>query len=521
MRGSLIFKDFIIRSTAMQYDTRNRISINEETGAVNKGAYMVIDAPFRTAEHVRCEGKILFFSDSDEKRVKIKDALKKALRWIPALGAQRSVGYGALIGVEIAEEVVPLTDAVHIAFSGDTLRLDLTPDEPFCIAKPRKADNLFESESFIPGAAIKGSIASTLKSILGIAHDKSLDSASNTLPHFWTELRKYFSQIRFTHAFPSPEGQKRPVQYPLSFVRAPKEKGSDEKRTYDVILCEKPGLINEKAPLFSIDWKPKDYEEVSREMAWCDFLKTDLRVRTKIEYEKRRADEGKLFAYEMVNPEGYVWHSSVDLSTVPTEDRKAVHAQLEKLLKSGIEYLGKTKASLHGSVCVESPPIVRNTDGLWIITLQTPALMLSPDPEKLNQALVNPNILHQAYNDFWLDISGNLLSMVRFFASQRLLGGYLRHRFQSGKPYNPFVVTSERSVFALKTTDEKNKDRVEKKLTEWLRQGLSLPKWAEEAYGKVTWQNCPFIRENGFGEIALNMDCHKNYQPKPTEFTEI
>ena len=64
--------------------------------------------------------------------------------------------------------------------------------------------------------------------------------------------------------------------------------------------------------------------------------------------------------------------------------------------------------------------------------------------------------------------------LVRFFARQRLAGGYLVLRHQPGKPYNPFLVTEAGSVFVLRPRPGKGDD-ANKRLDDWLEHGLPLP----------------------------------------------
>ena len=45
----------------------------------------------------------------------------------------------------------------------------------------------------------------------------------------------------------------------------------------------------------------------------------------------------------------------------------------------------------------------------------------------------------------------------------------------------------------------------------WMSGGLPLPKWALAEYGqynRALWENCPFVPENGYGEIAVNLAWH-------------
>lgn len=510
-RGRLIFGDFVSRHLRLDA-VRTRIRIDPARGAVEEGAYQVIEAPFAAGDEIDFKGAIRFFC-RDGELLKFREAIEKGLRWIPALGGQRSIGFGRLTKVKIDESSRDAPSAANLPASCDALQLTLYPQAPFCIARPRVKENLFESEAIIPGGVLKGCLANTLNQILSRPLNTGIDEQ---VPPPWDKLGRHFSRLRFDHAFPAPEGKTgRPRHHPLSLVRA-------GETTYDVALCKGSGLIKGQAPAFLADWKPSDFEAVGREFGWDDPPST-LRVRTAMDSGTRRAAEGQLFAYEMVVSQGYVWHSRLDLTQVPAEERAEVRSQLEELLRFGMKYLGKTKTDVMVNVSPSSSqPIPTPLENhLWVITLQTPALMA--DPKKLTdpQALVDPSILFQAYREFWTEASDNGLELVHFFAQQRLFGGeYLRHRFQPGKPYNPFLITVERSVFVLKLSNPSRQEDMKRKLGLWLSRGLPLPEWAKETYGE-SWQTCPFVPENGFGEVAINMDCHQKNRPDAGIYTEV
>jgi len=35
---------------------------------------------------------------------------------------------------------------------------------------------------------------------------------------------------------------------------------------------------------------------------------------------------------------------------------------------------------------------------------------------------------------------------------------------------------------------------------------LDVPAWAETKYGIPVWKKCPYVPENGFGEVMINAD---------------
>ena len=85
--------------------------------------------------------------------------------------------------------------------------------------------------------------------------------------------------------------------------------------------------------------------------------------------------------------------------------------------------------------------------------------------------------------------------LKNFFAAQRFAGRYhATRRRPYGKPYYPFLLTEPGSVFLVETEVEKLKDLV--------RFGLPLPALKHAA--ALDWRNCPFVPENGFGQITAD-----------------
>jgi len=289
---------------------------------------------------------------------------------------------------------------------------------------------------------------------------------------------------------------------------------------HDVALAANPILINNRAPGFFMDWKRKTQNDAETKFGW-DKPKHKLDVHHQHDREKRKAEEAKLFAYDAVVPHEHEWLCSIDLSRVEQAERTKVAEQLHDVLRQELKDLGKTKASVKAdwqekeSIGAKYASDTTLRDGLWIITLQTPALIC--DVKQLNEASGEAE-LRAAYEAAWDDLSEGLLRLDYYFAGQHLAGGkYLHMRFQNGKPYNPFFLTDAGSVFILSPTDG-NEQRAAAKVEDWLSHGLPLPNWAVERYNRNStpgshWTNCPYIPENGYGEIAVNLDVHWLLKP--------
>ena len=511
LRGQLLFSD-LIEDRERPFRSTFRIRIDERRGSVDRGAYLTMETPHPAGEPIHFSGEIRFLaSDADEVFHICRD-VKVGLKWIASFGAERSIGFGRVkaVAVDIARQ-----ETVQIRTSseegGQPIGLAIRPAEPFCIGLRRVSDNLFESDVVIPGGVIKGCVAATWASHLGKDPKQPVIAGfDDTRP----ELCEWFDRVRFLHAFPSEErGEGRPVAMPMSLVTAERENGQFD--LYDLARCASPCLIHEQAPRFQVDWKDKHRKHASQTFGH-PALQHQLRVRTAMDSKKRRAMDEQLFAYDMIVPEGRVWLSEVDFSAVDPAVKAKVAQQLQPLLALGLRALGKTKARAAcalGRVQRRFESSLETLGGEWTVTLQTPALLC--DPRTLHGAADQAET-HAAYQKTWEALSNGILQLDRFYAAQSLAGGeYVYHRFLGGKTYYPFLLTDPGSVFVLKTTA--NAATARPIIEKWLRSGLPLPEWAHDTYGnglRLDWHTCPYVPENGFGEVAVNLSCHEKLAPK-------
>lgn len=510
-RGRLHFSDFIHDGDADESGVLHRIRMDMSRGAANKGAMQTIESPFAPGQRVRFTGTISFRVENNPDANTICDNILMGLRWTTNFGAERTVGFGRLADVEISKDdrkQLQVAPAATPTGTGEMLYLAIRPLAPFCVSKRRVNPNLFESDTILSGGVLRGALATTLQSLCGLARNTTIDG---NIPPPWQELGAHFNHIRFTHAFPAPEhSAHRPVVAPLSLIK------DVAGNIYDVALCQEPGLIGgpPRAPSFAVDWKRADDVQIA--FGWAE-PRRELRVRTAIDRIRRRAEDEKLFAYEMVVPEGCIWYGKVDLSQVPDGvTRTAVESQLGTLLSHGFRSVGKTKAAAAVEVFAALNPMYTSNlnpiDNLWVVTLQSPALLC--DPASLKEESGTQE-LFAAYDAAWQDISSGTVKLVRFFASQSLAGGYLVLRFQRGKPYNPFLLTDAGSVFVLQASGENSSAQAV--IGNWLQNGLPLPDWAQNRYGNH-WSACPFLPADGFGEIAVNLPCQTQKQPPKEMF---
>jgi len=486
-RGALYFEDFVDRETSVEGTrTQYRIEIDPERGSVKHGHYLVIDAPYPSGKPVIFEGTLWALAKNRQEVNQLRSHTQTALRWIMSVGSERSIGFGRVLDAQCSPPECVGWQAETGDKSSPALSLELSFTRPVCFARRRVANNLFESEPWLTGASLKGALATLL-------------SIDQTL---WPHLREHLHEIRFTHAFPAGASAPRPVYPPESLVKV-----NDETR--DAIFLKDPPTGSIAVPEFRVDWK--DESDVWRLFGWPD-LKRELRVRTAIDGELRRAEDQSLFAYQMIVPDGVSWQASVLLDGVEESVRAEVAAELRAALEHGLFALGKTKAR----AAIIAKPIDLKTAQLRgdtvAITLQTAALLCDPSRHLAPNGQIGSSdrdAMRAEYRDVWSDLSGTSLELENYFHRVSLAGGgYLRHRFQTGDPYRPYLLTDPGSVFLLRIKDrQKASDCV----TRWLRRGLDLSGPVRHFYRlggiaeRELWKSCPFLPENGFGEIAIDL----------------
>jgi hypothetical protein len=529
-RGRLHFEDFVDHHKSLtssgQEQVRYRIKLDEARGSVSKGAYQVIEAPYAVGDEASFAGQIRFRAKNADDAQKIKNCIEVGLRWVTNVGANCNVGFGRLLDVQVADSgpAATSTPASVTATGAERLEIQIAPLSPFCVSRRRIADNLFESEIFIPGAVLKGCVAHTWRTLRGDDPDGEIHTGYDLTR---AELCEHFHSVRFTHALPARRSQRsRPVTPPLSLVKLQAHDGA----LYDVALFREPILIGEPngsngtkwiAPSFDIDWK--DDSDVRQLFGWADPTR-ELRVRTAIDPNRRKAKEEQLFAYEMIVPEDVIWHGAIDLSAITDlSSRKKVEEQLVGLLTSGLRGLGKTKAEVTVSVSAAgtTPPVylsdpnpridAQSQEHFWIVTLQTPAILCDPKG-------INGKGLLETYQRAWDQLSSSTLRLKYFFARQSLAGGYyLYRRFMKPGEYYPYLLTDPGSVFVLAAVSGKETEAHER-IGNWLARGLpipdlTLPAIKDDSLPHDDWRNCPYVREGGYGEIAVNLETHQTMRP--------
>ncbi len=502
-RGKIIISDFVCAQCADKPEgARYRIKIDSERGSVQHGGLMIIQSPFNSGELVSFKGNIIFYSENETEKNKIVNHISQGLRFIQSFGSQRTIGFGRLLDVKIEEKTELEIQTAPMGLNDvEQFKIALKFDSPFCLAKRQIDGNLFESTIEIPGAALKGAFASTWNSMVGKMPSDEINCNTDDKRK---KLGECFDKIRFTHAFPENLKGKNWTTIPKSLAFA-------GNRSYDLALIKKPCLLNndknEKvAPAFQIDWKGKEWAKACEEFGMPKINK-ELRVRTALDREKRRHKEEHLFAYEMIDPGCTKWLFSIDLGLVPENERLEIKEQMTNLLyeMNKLCFIGKTDAtaSMEANISTtDSLTDIFPINECYVVVLKTPAVLCNP--EILKTEGHTKEALHSAYKVVFNELSGNKLTLDNYFTSQSFGGGdYIYNRFQRGKPYQPFLLTDAGSVFVFKKSENTTEEDAAAAIKQWIEHGLKLPDWAVKKYGG-TWKECPFIPENGYGEVMLN-----------------
>lgn len=502
-RGRLTFSDFI--GPAANTSRRTRIQIDPLRGAAAEQMMQILESPFASGEYVTFRGQAHVRGGSAEQIQTVVDQLEKLFGWIHSMGAGRTFSFGRVRSARVARVVAVPASTVE-GWIPSRCSVVLRADVPFCVTASRPGENLFKSGPEIPGGVLKGAIATAWLHSIG----KTQTAIEPKCDPQREALAVAFEKIRFSFARPVQDGvTASPSLIPLSTVSLP---GSG---FVDLALHESQGLVMNQVPKFQVDWKPSEFSAACAEF---DLVapKTELRVRTAIDRANRRSKTGQLFAYEMIRPEGFSWFGEIDL----TEVDPLAAQQLGVLLSHGIPGIGKTKTTFSVRPGMAPPPRYPSNpqaarDNKFVVTLASPTLLL--DGEHMAGTSSRAD-LEAELSAIWDELSGHSLSLIRYFSRQSLKGGlYLHNRFQkgNGKPYTPYLLTEPGSVFVLEVRDA---IPARARIAKWARTGLDLPAWVRDRFARNgfdghNWRNNPFVPQNGFGEIAVNMDLHWNRRP--------
>lgn len=514
-RKQILFGDLVMdTSDHPSTHTFVRISKDDATGATKEGMLQVIEQPARSGALLTFTGDALIVCDTTTAGA-IRTELESALRLVPNFGADRSVGFGVLQSVSV-QCTSDAPARLSWPENATCVELALHLDRPFLVTESSPRENLFNGSDIIPGNALKGAFADTLKA-LGLGEAKDIAG---------------FDNIVFNHAFCA-HGTERPRALPESLIE---HSHHDHKIALDLANESGPVVLGageaQAAPLFELDWKappapphlPRDLNgkvaSLKHHFGWATPAH-NLRVRTAIDSETLAAAESQLFAYDQVLHEHpnasqknawqpHIWRTRIDISALTEAAQKSVREKLIRVLQTGLVGLGKTKAhvTVASATTAASPSLALAENQQIILTVQTAALLTEPGKLTERASAVD---LRAAYAATFAALSNNGFALSHFYARQSLRGGrYQSQRFKHGGApnYAPWLITNAGSVFVLKVT---NAAEAAKALSEWLQRGLPVPaEWGEHY---THWKTNPYLPQNGFGEIAIDYPEHATWAP--------
>lgn len=478
-----------------------RVAIDETTGAVRTGHLQVIEMPWPIGTPVEMTGSVVLFAENEDQANRDLEVLRAALALLPAVGAQRSLGFGTVQAATLKAPDGPTAlpnVEVPNAGKGARVRLILKADRPVLVDAQRVADNVFQGSTVIPGAVLKGALATRLER--GGALDNKTAEA--------------LTRLVINHAHPraalldeagKPTADLAPVR-PIPFsVITDRNPGSGALTVGDALRVLDCGVFaSGRAPLFGVDWKDSVRKAVKDRLFNQGSLgvRYDTRTHTRMDNATYTSAEDQLFTWSAVVPtlsDGTDLTWQVDLVAAEAKDQPTLAALVERLAAEGLEGVGKTEATLsvfEAPTWMDTPaptPIKQEQADLWAVTLLTPAVQTPLDAVR-----EHGDDIRAVYADYWSKASGGSLDMVNVFAAQRLAGGYQALRYRLGRTdYDPYLLTEPGSVFLLKGDGRTL-------IETWLSSNLPLP----PALDGATWETFPFMPEGGYGAIACSVIDH-------------
>lgn len=509
--------------------TLSSVAINDELQTAEDRMLRKMDCPIRPGQLAAFECTMRYFCDSLKGTEEVDKLIRGALNWIVSFGSQKSVGFGILKSVRFVNRSyttfassshvsAPLLDDHH-----PVTLIDWTFDDPVCVPKGVVNGNVFETQQFIPGEALRGATAALLQKILGLS--PKTDLSTIPIDHSFGYLSHYFDRVRITRAYlrclAEPTNHRAPVA-PLSLCFRGAELLDAASLTEEQMAFILSSNQNVYEPLaFAPDWKTPESQEVDCRLG-IRYAADELRVRTQINTDLRRAEDSNLFAYRMLRPEGMAWRGTVSIDPrnaagvvdLTAYECQLIAGQFASLIESGWLQVGKTKARGRGRLVLTPRNLFtfkavrgRQTGKSDVtILLRGPALIVDPRQcVSVDGIRKSTAEIDQKYSDYWHQISdGSLEEIVaRRYKEDDEIGGYLAWLYRYGggdAAYNPAFLCATGSTFGLRIRDW---DRARQHLQSWLMYGLPIPEWAREAYGN-NFRTNPYLPQNGYGEIEID-----------------
>lgn len=453
-RSNVKIFDLVATDWGGDWSHLTRVQLEDNTGASKAGSLQVIAQSHLPGAEVTFTGTGWVLAKSANEAEGFLVWLRAAMEMTPAIGEIKSGGFGEIVNFDVLGPVAscPLAPASAEGPAWEACALQLSFDQPFLVDPDIRSGNVYYGAEIIPGNILKGAIADMLR-LAG-----KLDDYDDLL-----------TAMTIRHAMP---GADRPKIAPLSLAAV-------DGGLVDV-LHRAPGGI----PKFQIDWKDKDWK-LATDQSWFrpGQLASYVRTRTAVGADNV-AEESKLFSQRMIathdGQKQQIWNSAFVLPAGSDPELQGKLEALASFLKQhGILRIGKTAAPVAVAVDGWRDQTLTHAD-TYRITLQTPAWMIPRSA--LKDGARDAKALYAAYFNA---LGGTLIDFV---ALQDWSGG--PRIVKKDQPYYPWLLTRAGSVFIVEGLKAET-------LAGWQRTGLPLPDNTQ------CWTTCPFVPENGFGEIRV------------------
>lgn len=519
--AGLRFSDFILNTEMTKPPSISiKVAINLKTGTAKHHALQMNEQLFAPCSTSAWIGHVYFWAADQSEADNIANIINLGFKWITSFGSMKGIGFGQLKKVETNLQICEDSGNISCSIKEKFYNLQIEMQDDLFIGGIVNSSNYRESEKNIPGTVLKGSLAQSLNYLCGNNKNIPIDEKNDKVEQNYPLLAKFFSQITFSHAFPCPPDQSyRATVIPFSTIEY------SEGKYKDIALISKNQELDHgvQAPKFQIDWK--DDIAIRRHYGWQECITTN-KTRTRIDKKSRTAQESQLYTFQYVSPfskldpdsdtprQKVKWIANLIL---PSSNTEKIAAELFDVMDKAWKFLGKRSSRFTFSINSGKAPnaMPQKKDAFInnnaIITLQSDALLFSAfDQDDLND-------LFSLYKKYWDDATQNTCTLVDYFARQKMLGRYYGKQFSQLHDgyYYPYVLTTAGSVFVLQTDEDDlaNASNILKSIQE---NGLPLPLTIREKAENLTiqqneiWKICPFVRENGYGEILVNLEQHWN-----------
>lgn len=491
-RGALLVGDFRVADKAMQAGTwlYHRVKLDDETGAAEDGALQVMALAAPPGQIVFFEGTIVFKATGGWEKQWCEATLRSLLTLCHAIGGQKSSGFGEIhhdgivvATLDDAAFAAPPTAVQKMRSGQDRFEIDVAFDQAILVNAIRHATNVVTGQTVVPGGAIKGALAEALMAMIA-----SKPSGFG--------IPAALSALHISHAWPLVDGKCADRALPLAYGLTFQTSAGAGAPEHDAkgALCFTQDHVRELAKtgpvVFQPDWKDEDLarRRFSRPTSKC-FVTERGRVAIG---EDGVAQEGQLFITRLVETDNRLWRLRLDFGQVDEATKSEFKTKVADILAGGLDGIGRTGARMTVRDARACPPVATASAGTVRIILETPAI--------LTDTLENDAVWLAQYEAYFKAVLGSGVTDLKAVAQRRLAGDYYGFRF---KPYAdkswyvPFEVTQAGACFEM-TLDEK----AAKALNNCLRHGLP-PRIDGRVLEAEDWRLCPFMNQNGFGEISL------------------